>query len=81
MFEEKYDQAIYHLETALRLQPDLDNIVYNLGVSYLKNGDKTKALSFFSQFKGGNSFQQMTSMEKENLENYILQCKEKEFCY
>jgi tetratricopeptide (TPR) repeat protein len=81
MFEEKYEKAIYHLEMALRLQPDLDNIVYNLGVSYLKNGDKTKALSFFSQFKGGNAYQQMTSPEKEKLENYILQCKEKEISY
>lgn len=77
MFEKKYDKAIYHLEAALQIQPDLDNIVYNLGVAYLKKGDKTKALSFFNQFKGGNSYQQMTSTEKEKLENYILQCKKK----
>ena len=78
MFEEDYDRAIYHLETALELQPGIDNIVYNLGVAYLKKGNKPKALSFFNQFKASQSYPKMTLEDKDKLEDYILQCKDKE---
>ncbi len=78
MFEKKYDKAIYHLEIAHQLDPSVDNIIYNLGVAHIKKGDKINALSFFNEFKGCPSFQQMTAEEKDKLEDYILQCKEKE---
>lgn len=76
MYENNFIEAAHHLETAYQLQPDFDAILYNLGITYLKMGNKTKALSFFNKFKGSQAYKQMTRIEKENLKIYILQCKE-----
>lgn len=78
MYEKIFDKAIQSLETALQLQPDLDSAVYNLGMAHLKNGDKTQAFSYFSRFKSCPSYEHFSSIEKKNIEELILQCKEKE---
>ena len=75
MYENNFIKARQHLETALQLKPDFEAVLYNLGIICLKNGDKIKALSYFNKFKGGSSYKQMVQKEKEQLENYILQCK------
>jgi len=77
MYEKKFDKAIQNLEKAVRLQPDLDNAVYNLGLALLKNGDKIKALLYLNRFKISPSYKYFSSDEKEYLETLILQCKEK----
>jgi len=57
------------MKKRLTLLPTMRNLAET---KHLKKGDKTKAISFFNQFKGGNSYQQMTSTEKDKLEDYIL---------
>ena len=81
MYENNFIKAKQHLLTALQLQPDLDIVLYHLGIIYLKERDKKKALSLFNKFKGSSSYKQMPQKEKEKLENYILQCKEQQNRY
>jgi len=75
MYEGNYDEAILHLEKALQLQPGINHAVYNLGLAYLKKGNKSKALSYFSKFKNTPSYFKFSLMEKEKLEKYVEECK------
>ena len=77
MYGNNFIKARQHLETAFQLQPDFDAVLYNLGITYLKQGDKKKALSFFNEFKDSQAYKQMKLIAKKILEDYILQCKEK----
>lgn len=43
--------GIYCLEKALEIQPDQGPVVYNLGMAHFNNGDKEKALPYFTRFK------------------------------
>lgn len=74
MYQEKYAEAIDHLETALKLQPDLDHVLYNLGIAYLKTGNKTKALSYFNRFKKSSSYESLSDAEKNKVDSYIFLC-------
>jgi pentatricopeptide repeat protein len=76
MYKQNYDQAIYHLETALKLQSDLESVLYNLGMANLKAGYKASALSFFNRFKLTQSYKYLPSSDKAKLEDLIRQCKE-----
>jgi len=76
MYKQIYDKAISHLETALRLQPDLDSVLYNLGVANLKVGIKATALSYFNRFKLTPSYRDLPSSDKARLEVLIRQCKD-----
>lgn len=77
MYQEKYAEAIDHLEIALELQPDLDHALYNLGVAYLKTGDKAKALSYLNRFKNSPSYRNMSGVEKDRVETYVHQCQDR----
>jgi tetratricopeptide (TPR) repeat protein len=76
MYKQTYDKAIFHLETALRLQPDMDSVLYNLGVANLKVGHKATALSYFKGFKLTQSYRDLPSSDKARLEDLIRQCKD-----
>lgn len=75
VYEGNYDEAILHLETALKLQPDMNHAFYNLGVSYLKKGNKSEALSNFNKFKNTPSYLKFSPTDKQKLEKYIAECK------
>ena len=70
------NNAISLWEKALEFEPDYNFPIYNLGIAYLKKGNKIKALSYFNQFKNTPSYFKLSLMEKEKLENYIEECKE-----
>jgi arylsulfatase A-like enzyme/Flp pilus assembly protein TadD len=76
MYAEDYDKAIHHLETALKLQPRMHHTLYNLGIAYLKQGNKKKALHNFNKFKSSPAFAQLPPQEKSKLEEYIKQCQD-----
>ena len=76
MYKQIYDKSIFHLETALRLQPDMDSVLYNLGVANLKVGHKATALSYFNRFKLTPSYRDLPSSDKARVEGLIRQCKD-----
>lgn len=77
MYKGNYDQAVHHLEIALQLQPDMYHAIYNLGIANLKNGNKAGALYYFSQFKNSPSYLTFSPVERERLESYIDDCKDR----
>jgi arylsulfatase A-like enzyme/Tfp pilus assembly protein PilF len=79
MYKENYEKAIYHLEKALQLQPDLDHTVYNLGIANLRNGNWEGALFYLNQFKNTPSYNKFSREEKEMLEKYIGECRDRLF--
>jgi len=77
LYKGNYDEAIHHLEMALQLQPNLNHAVYNLGMAHLKNGNRNRALFYLNQFKNTPSYTTFSPIEKETLEKYIEECKDK----
>lgn len=77
MYEGDYDEAVDHLETALHLQPDMHHAVYNLGIAYLKKENVGEALQQFNLFKNTTSYATFSPVEKEKLEFYIQECKDR----
>jgi tetratricopeptide (TPR) repeat protein len=76
LYKQAYDRAIFHLEIALRLEPTLDSVLYNLGIANLKVGNKASALSYFNRFKTTLSYQNLPSSDKKKLEDLILQLRD-----
>lgn len=76
LFQKDYDKAIQHLTTALKLQPDINHALYNLGAAYLKKGNKSKALFYFNKFKSSPSYPNLPEKQKMMLEIYIKECKD-----
>lgn len=52
MKEEKYPEAIEHLQKALQIRPDHDEALYTLGLVYLKQNNTTAAIPNFEKLYG-----------------------------
>lgn len=77
LYSGNYDTAVHHLEIALRLQPDMHHATYNLGIANLKKGNKAEALYYFTQFKNSSSYLTFPPGERERLESFIDECKDR----
>jgi tetratricopeptide (TPR) repeat protein len=75
MVREDYEGAIRHLESALKLWPDSDHTVYNLGMACFKNGNRASALFYFNEFKNTPSYAAFSPEEKKTLDKYIDECR------
>lgn len=64
--------AISNLEKALELQPDLYEVLYHLGLAYMKRNNNVLALSFFNRYKASPSYHLLSTEAKARLEKYIL---------
>lgn len=76
MYKQDFLKAIFHMETALRLQPDLDSVLYNLGMAKFRIGEKAEALLYFNRFKLSPSYMLLPSSDKAKVEDLIRQCRE-----
>jgi arylsulfatase A-like enzyme/Tfp pilus assembly protein PilF len=76
LYKQDYDNAIQHLTTALKLQPDMNHALYNLGIAYLNTGNKSQALNYFSRFRSSPSYPDLPAKQKMKLEMYIKECRD-----
>jgi arylsulfatase A-like enzyme/Tfp pilus assembly protein PilF len=67
-------EAISNFERALELQPDLYEVLYHLGLAYVKKNNKVLALSFFNRYKASPIYHLLKTEEKTRLEKYIRMC-------
>jgi tetratricopeptide (TPR) repeat protein len=65
--------GIYCLERALEIQPDQGPVVYNLGMAHFNNGDKDKALPYFTRFRKEYSHL-LSPEERKELDDLIEEC-------
>ena len=63
-------------EKSVELDPDFAFPVYNLGIAYLKNGNKSLALKYFLKYLD-MSGKNISSAERHKVEAYIQQCRQK----
>ena len=63
-------------EKSVELDPDFAFPVYNLGVAYLKKGNKSLALKYFLKYLD-MSGKNISSEERHQVEAYIQQCRQK----
>jgi len=69
-------RAIEAWEKAVGINPDFGPALYNLGLAYLQQGQKDKALSWFLNYKE-KFFDSLRQEEKKKLEELINQCQSK----
>jgi len=70
-----HQEAIDTLEEAWRIQPDFFDILYNLGMAYMKAGNFPSALKYFEAFMASPAFESLEPGEKEDLKKRILTCR------
>jgi len=63
-------------EKSIELDPDFAFPVYNLGIAYLKKGNKSLALKYFLKYLD-MSGKNISSEERQQVEAYIQQCRQK----
>ncbi|MCD6193506.1 MAG: sulfatase-like hydrolase/transferase [Candidatus Aminicenantes bacterium] len=71
-----YSRAIDEWEKAVQIDPHFGLALYNLGLAYLHQGRKDKALTCFLNYKK-QFFNSLTQEEKIKLEELINQCQQK----
>ena len=49
MYYKKYDEAIYHYQSCLKIEPDNYGTHFNLGLTLIKNGKSKEAIEHFRQ--------------------------------
>ena len=60
----------------MELAPDFSFPVYNLGIAYLKKGNKSLAMKHFVKYLD-MSEKTLTPEERRQVEAYIQQCRQK----
>ncbi len=70
----RLDEAISAWEEALRLKPDFDFSLYNLGVAYFEKGDKATALRYLEQYKK-LYYSGLQPAEKRKLDELMARCR------
>ena len=68
--------AFYLWKKSIDLDPDFAFPVYNLGIAYLKKGNKSLALKYFLKYLD-MSGKNISSAERHKVEAYIQQCRQK----
>lgn len=68
------DKAISCWAHAVNLKPDFGNAIYNLGLAYLKRGDKALALEWFEKYKD-KFYSRLSSSEQKKLKELIESCR------
>ncbi len=70
----RLDDAVACWKEALKLVPDYDYPLYNLGLAYLEMGEKKTALDYFLRYR--ERFSRTLSLaEKTKLDEYIQKCR------
>ena len=69
-------EAIASWEKAVEIYPDLGFALYNLGLAYLRKGDKAKALEYLSRYKQ-KEYLRLPQKEKEKLDALIQKCQQR----
>ena len=70
-----FDAAIAALKKALEIDDELDEALFILGLTYLEEGDKNKALSTFTLYKQ-KYYDSLPADQKQKLDELIKSCKE-----
>lgn len=70
----KIDDAISCWEKSLKLNPNYDFPVYNLGMAYYEKGDKAQALRYFKKYLALKA-SIISPEEKKKIEDLIQKCK------
>lgn len=68
--------AIGSWEKAVGINPDLGFALYNLGLAYLRKGDKVKALEYLNRYKQ-KEYQRLPREEREKLDALIQRCQQR----
>ncbi len=67
------DEAIQSWKKALELQPDIDRVIYLLGLAYMGKSDKVKALGYFYTLKE-QFFHTYPESLRKRIEALIQEC-------
>jgi len=70
----RLEEAIFCWKEALKLKPDFDYPLFNLGLAYLEKGDLKTALDYFLKYKE-RYYQALSPGEKKKLDDYIQKCR------
>jgi arylsulfatase A-like enzyme/Tfp pilus assembly protein PilF len=68
------DEAIQSWEKALELKPDIDRVIYLLGMAYVDKNDKVKALGYFYTLKE-KYFHAYPESQRKQIEALIEECE------
>lgn len=68
------DEAIQSWNKALELQPDIDRVIYLLGLAYMDKRDKVKALDYFNTLKE-KYFHAYPESQRKQIEALIQECE------
>ena len=68
------DEAIQSWNKALEIQPDIDRVIYLLGVAYMDKHDKVKALDYFNTLKE-KYFHAYPESQRKQIEALIQECE------
>jgi Flp pilus assembly protein TadD len=68
--------AIGSWEKAVGINPDLGFALYNLGLAYLRKGDKVKALEYLNRYKQ-KEYQRLPREEREKIDALIKRCQQR----
>lgn len=71
-----YGEAIASFKTALAIEPDFFDVLYNSGLAHMKLGDYSSALDRLQAFRASPAYRSLGISEQEEVDRLIQTCRQ-----